>query len=116
MSRGAILPLLLVTPFLLLPACGGGGGGGGGGGDADPVEFVVRAIDPLNGAPNRPNSNKLTLILSKPVDPDSVGPQSFYVVEDGTSDPHPGTRKVSEDGLRVEFQPDPWFAIKSFYL
>jgi hypothetical protein len=103
-----------VASALSLSACGGGGGGGGGG-DDEPVEFVVRSIDPLDGATNRPNDASLTILLSKAVDPRTVGHGTFHVVESGTTELHPGTHEVSSDGLRVTFFPEPWFDTATIY-
>ncbi len=106
--------LTLLALALLCPAsCGGGGGGGGA--PVGPTGFTVAAVEPRADTQNQSDSVEVRVFFSLPVEGASVGEGSFYVVAKGAVEKHPGSRSVSDDGYRVGFTPDPYFAVSTDY-
>jgi hypothetical protein len=50
-------------------------------------------------------------VLSVPVEGVSVTETSYFLTVAGEAAPLAGTRSVSDDGLRITFRPDPWYAV-----
>jgi Bacterial Ig-like domain len=87
---------------LLVAGCGGGSGGGG---EPQPVAFQVTSVLPKSSSEDVPLGEVVLVTFSKPVDEDSLTPDSFRVVAE-SGDEIIGTRVVTPlPATQVRFTP-----------
>ena len=68
--------------------------------------FAVRT-NPFQGATNVPLNALITVQANEPIDPGSIAPTSFMVIDDPSGQNAPGSYTVSMDGQTVTFVPNP---------
>ncbi len=75
----------------------------------DTVRPTVSAMTPQSGATDVPLNALLTLLMSEPINPDSVDASRIYLTDNTTGQRIDGTLSVSEDNLSVHFVPSSAF-------
>ncbi|WDE04115.1 Ig-like domain-containing protein [Thalassomonas viridans] len=81
------------------------------GNTVDTVRPTVAAINPVNNAADVPVNASLTLIMSERIDPQTVTPDSFYVLDTSTNLRIDGLVDVKDDSQTLTFTPNAAFLV-----